>query len=99
MNTASEALICVASFIAAPGSEEALKTALYALIEPTRREPGCVHYDLHQSLENPALLTMIEHFQTPTAFAEHSQQPYLLAFKEQLPLLATSVSVQTYRKI
>lgn len=97
MKDESKVLICVASFIAAAGQEAALKNALLAMLEPTRAEAGCLSYNLHQSLENPALFTMIEHFLDQAAFDLHNQQPYLLALKEQLPALTCSVSVQTYK--
>lgn len=88
---------CVASFVAIPGCEAALEAALLAMIAPTRAEAGCISYQLHQSLENPALFSMIEHFKDQAAFELHSQQPYLLALREQLPRLALSVSINTYK--
>lgn len=93
----SKVLTCVAHFVAIAGQEAALKSALLGMLEPTRAEAGCLSYHLHQSLENPALFTMIEHFQDQAAFDLHSQQAYLLALKEQLPALTTSVSVHTYK--
>lgn len=92
-----QTLTCIAHFTALPGQEHALKQALLALIEPTHHEPGCLYYQLHESLDDPAQLVMVEHFQDQAAFEYHSQQPYLLALKAQLPALAASVSVNTYR--
>ena len=41
----------VAELVAKPGKEEELRRELLALVEPTRREEGCVQYDLHVSTE------------------------------------------------
>lgn len=95
-NLTPETLTCVAQFTAIPGQETALKAALMAMIEPTQREPGCLYYQLHESQEEPKCWVMIEHFKDQAAFDSHSQQPYLLALKAQLPTLAASVSVNTY---
>ena len=43
----------VATFQAKPGKAGELKKSLLALVEPTRREAGCLNYDLHQLPEDP----------------------------------------------
>jgi len=40
-------LTVVAHVHAQAGKEDALREALLTLVEPTRREQGCVQYDLH----------------------------------------------------
>ena len=42
-------LTILAFFRAKPGRTQALGTALSALVDPTRAEPECLNYDLHQS--------------------------------------------------
>jgi hypothetical protein len=42
----------LALFRAKPGQAEALGVALTDLVEPTRREAGCVSYDLHHSFDD-----------------------------------------------
>ena len=41
-------------FEAAPGHEKRLGAELHSLVAPTREEPGCLTYELHLDLENPA---------------------------------------------
>jgi len=41
-----QAVRVVARVVARPGKEDELQTLLRGLIEPTRREPGCVTYEL-----------------------------------------------------
>ena len=47
-------LTVVARFKAKPGKEEQVKRELLKLLAPTRAETGCLNYDLHESLGNPA---------------------------------------------
>jgi hypothetical protein len=44
-----EAIILTAMVKAKPGQEDAVREVLVALVEPTRKEPGCLCYNLHQS--------------------------------------------------
>jgi quinol monooxygenase YgiN len=37
----------VATFQAKPGEENELRAALIGLVGPTRKEAGCISYDLH----------------------------------------------------
>ncbi|TAK94934.1 MAG: antibiotic biosynthesis monooxygenase, partial [Verrucomicrobia bacterium] len=39
----------VATFKARPGKESELRAALIGLVAPTRKEAGCLNYDLHAS--------------------------------------------------
>jgi len=47
-------LTVVAEMVAKPGKEDELKRRLFALMEPTRKEDGCVQYDLHQNTDEAA---------------------------------------------
>ncbi|HGF5258546.1 TPA: putative quinol monooxygenase [Vibrio parahaemolyticus] len=89
----------VASFVAKEGQIENLKNALMALIEPTRREEGCIRYDLQQSIENAAKLTMLEEYQNQSALDYHNGQPYLANLINQLDTLAESADIETYLTI
>lgn len=42
-----EGIILVAMVKAKSGQEEAVKAVLESLVEPTRKEPGCLCYNLH----------------------------------------------------
>src|SRR4051812_25905541 len=42
-------VVLTASVKAKKGHEDTVKEALLALVEPTRKEPGCLCYNLHQS--------------------------------------------------
>ncbi|MGO9917276.1 MAG: putative quinol monooxygenase, partial [Isosphaeraceae bacterium] len=48
-----DAVVLTAMVKAKPGQEDAVKEALLSLVEPTRKEPGCLCYNLHQSKADP----------------------------------------------
>ena len=71
-NMPSALLTVVAEMVAKPGQEDELKRRLLSLIEPTRREDGCVQYDLHQNTNQAG--------RSREALERHLQSPHLLAF-------------------
>jgi quinol monooxygenase YgiN len=95
----SNEITCIAQFIAKKEKTEQLKQSLMALIEPTRKESGCVSYGLHYNSENPNMFTMIEKFKDKEAFEYHGEQLYLENFKNIVGDLIESVDVSIYKKI
>ena len=55
-----QAVRVVARIVARPGRVEELCALLRGLIEPTRREPGCVTYELLQNTPDPTDFTFVE---------------------------------------
>jgi len=41
------------------------------LVELTRKEKGCIKYELYQDENNPAVLTMIEEWESKKALEDH----------------------------
>lgn len=90
----------LALFIAAPGKGEELERVLTALIEPTRKEAGCIRYDLVQGLGKPAEFAFIEEWESAEHLDAHSQTPHVReAGRKAGPLLATPASIERYRQI
>ena len=95
-------IIAVATLTAKPGKADALRRAMSDLLEPTRREKGCLSYTLHESLDNKNTFTMLEKFKNQEAFDSHSNEAYLLNFKNNiLPELveSESISLALYNEI
>jgi quinol monooxygenase YgiN len=67
-------------FEAAPGREEDLARELSALVEPTRKEAGCLAYELHVDPENHAKLMFYEKFADQAAVDFHVSTPYFKKF-------------------
>lgn len=74
-------LTVIANMKAKPGKEQELRQALEALIEPTSREDGYVNYDLHQSVDDPAVFYFYENWESEEALDAHLSAPHLEQFK------------------
>ena len=69
----------VAIFQAKPGQEAELKMALISLIAPTRKEAGCINYDLHVSPEDLAKFLFYENWTSKAALDAHLQNDHIKA--------------------
>jgi quinol monooxygenase YgiN len=67
----------VAKFVAKAGKEEVMRKECLARLEPTRAEDGCISYDLHEDIENPAVLVFVECWKSKEDLEKHLQMPYL----------------------
>ncbi len=69
-----------------PGLEEQAKEALLSAVAPTRREAGCVTYNLHQSATDPTEFVFYENWASEEAFNAHSASTaeHRLKVREQL---------------
>lgn len=59
---------------------ELVQSELEKLIEPTRKEEGCLQYDLHQDNENPNLFLFFENWASRELWQVHMQNDNLAAF-------------------
>jgi quinol monooxygenase YgiN len=73
-------LTVVARIRAKPGLEQVVREALTALVEPTRKESGCINYDLHQSLDDKTLFMFYENWTSKKDLDKHLEMPYLKDF-------------------
>jgi quinol monooxygenase YgiN len=71
----------IATFLAAPGREDELESALRTLIEPTRREAGCLRYDLLRSFPDvtPVEFVFVEEWASVEELDAHGKMPHLQA--------------------
>ena len=64
-------------FQARPGKEAALRKALTAMLAPTRREAGCLNYDLHIAADDPAKFLFYENWASKGHHAAHDQTAHV----------------------
>jgi quinol monooxygenase YgiN len=95
----SDVITVVADLKAKPGKEEALRNAALALVEPTRKEQGCIQYDLHAHLTDPGRVVFYENWATVEDLNRHGQSPHLKAFGAMAADLVESRSVERFRRI
>jgi quinol monooxygenase YgiN len=93
-------LVCVATFLAKEGCEELLLAELAALMPPTRREEGCIRYELNRSMSEPRRFVFIEKFNDDKQFDLHARTPYVTRLLEEvIPKLVETSDIHTYREI
>ena len=85
----------IARLIARPDAIDALRAECLAMLEPTRKEAGCVRYELLANIANPAEFTFVEEWADQAAIDAHMQTPHLKAVvADSAPLLAAPLDVR-----
>jgi quinol monooxygenase YgiN len=93
-------LIVVAEMKAKAGQQAELRRQTLALVEPTRREKGCVRYDLHECGADPGRFLFYEVWASNAAWQTHMKKPHLARFLAQLDeWLGEPARVMTYAQI
>ncbi len=62
------------------------------MIEPTKKERGYIEYEMYQDEENPALLIVLEKWETREDFDNHLQSEH---FKKIVPEMMKLMSKET----
>src|SRR5260370_28834684 len=60
------------------GQELLLEAELRALVGPTRREKGCLSYDLHRAVETPGSYLLHEVWESREAHTQHTKTPHFV---------------------
>jgi quinol monooxygenase YgiN len=77
---ATDAVIIAALVRAKPGKEEELARRLHVLVEASRLDDGVMTYDLHHSLEDPALWFLYERYQSQEHLNDHLENTVVRRF-------------------
>lgn len=73
--------ITIIAYIAAKaGLQQQVREVLLDLVAQTRKEKGCVNYDLHQSGDNPREFVMYENWESAADLDAHARSQHLQAF-------------------
>jgi quinol monooxygenase YgiN len=64
--------VVLATYKVKKGEGEQVATALRAMIQPTRDEPGCRLYEVQRSLEDPLVFFLYERYDDEAAFQAHA---------------------------
>ena len=65
---------------AKPGMADLLEARLISLVEPTRREPGALRYDVNRDRDDPHAFVFYEVWQSVDHLQAHLEKPYVQAF-------------------
>jgi len=80
------------------GQETLLEAELRALVGPTRKEDGCLTYDLHRSVDAPSAFLLHEVWASREAHSLHTNTPHFLRWNARKDSLLASRDV-TYWKL
>ena len=87
----------VARIKAKPESVDEVRELLCGLVEPTRKESGCISYELLQNTENPTDFTFVEEWESDAALASHAASDHLKAIGPRLqPVVESVPDIRTY---
>lgn len=89
----SQPLTIVARIEAKPNSVEQVKSELIKLIEPTRKEKGCIQYDLHQDNQQPEIFLFFENWESRELWQDHMKSQHLHAFKQATESIVKSTVI------
>ena len=90
----------VARIEALPNKVTEVRELLVALVEPTRKEPGCIAYELPQNQKRPTDFTFVEEWTSEEALAAHANSDHLKALGPKLrPITTVSPDVQVYTTV
>ena len=85
----------VAHITARPETLAAVREVLVGFIEPTRKEAGCIGYQLLQDNVDPCQFTFVEEWASDEALNLHLRTPHLSAGASRLgPLMAAPMNVR-----
>lgn len=72
----------IATLTIKPGSLDALRGPAAACIADTRKESGCLSYELFASVTDPEKLVFVEQWESRDALTAHSRQPHLKVWRD-----------------
>lgn len=79
--TGTSPLTILAICKAESGREAELRAAQEELVAATRKEPGCLRYELQQSLDDPRVLIFVESWASEALWNAHMQGDAIRRFQ------------------
>jgi quinol monooxygenase YgiN len=71
----SSEVTLVPFFTIKPGHVDTVRDAHLRMVDPTRADPGCLDYDLYQSVDNPATMFFYENWIDQKSLDRHMNSP------------------------
>ncbi|MGG3467385.1 putative quinol monooxygenase [Neobacillus pocheonensis] len=69
------------------------------VISETKKEKGGITYSLHQDINDPTILTMLEEWEDEDALNQHNKSEHVLKIVPELRKLRESTEINLYREI
>ena len=81
------------------GQDMLLEAELRALVGPTRKEDGCITYDLHRSAEGPGAFLLHEIWTSREAHSRHTGTPHFLRWNARKDALLASCDRTSWKQV
>ncbi len=82
------------------GMEETVRQELLSLVNPTRSEPGCISYDLHQATNDKSQFMFFENWKSMEDLEKHREAPHMKVFRQKVgSLLAKPIEGTLFEMI
>ena len=83
-----------------PGTEQKCREYIQILQEHSRKEPGCVMYQVHKHKTDPRRFFIYEQYKDDAALEAHRTAPHFLQYaKKELPKVADRVEGHLYEPL
>jgi quinol monooxygenase YgiN len=92
-------LTVVAKVVAKKDFIEIVRNELLKLIEPTRKEDGCIEYNLHQDNEDPAIFIFYETWESLACLEQHMETDHFKNFVASAGDLAEEIVINKMTRI
>ena len=94
-----EAVTLIVMLRAREGQETLLEAELRALVGPSRREEGCLTYNLHRCIDIPGALLLHEVWASREAHTEHIHTRHFLRWNASKDMLLASRDANFWKQI
>jgi quinol monooxygenase YgiN len=92
-------IIMTVSFQARPGKEAELREALTEVLTPTRKEDGCLFYDLHVAADDPSRFLFHESWASNAHHEAHDLTPHIQRLRGRIKELSLPAVKNWWEKI
>jgi len=93
------ALTLVVTLRAKEGQQLLLEAELRALVGPTRKEEGCLQYDLHRGADQPGTFLFHEVWESREHHTAHTRTPHFLRWNARKDALLASKESAFWQQI
>ena len=94
-----EAVTLIVQLRPREGQETLLEAELRALVGPTRKEDGCLIYDLNRSSDGPSAFLLHEVWANREAHSRHTNTPHFLRWNARKDALLASRDVTFWKQV
>jgi len=94
-----DAVTLIVQLRAREGQETILEAELRGMVAPTRKEDGCIRYDLYRSADTPGALMLHEVWENREAHTEHTHSPHFLRWNARKDALLAGRDATFWRQV